>query len=217
LDLDNFDDKIDFARAESIGFRGGEPLLSPANFKILEKLIKHRNFNCFINFQTNGGVELSQRQKDILSNFTNVNMSFSIDGVGPVFEYMRYPLKWSLLLKNIDYCRSNNILVSACYTLSNVNLIHHEETCAWFDQNEIRYILNLVYYPNYFRPSALPKLVKDQILTQQKTSQLADVLATHTPQDDRDYTQFQLEIARQDLWKGIQMQDYLPKLQQLLG
>ena len=217
LDLESFEDKIDFARAKSIGFRGGEPLLSPANFKILEKLIEHGNTDCFINFQTNGGVELSPRQKDILSNFTNVNMSFSIDGVGPVFEYMRYPLKWSLLLKNIDYYRSNNIIVSACYTLSNINALYHEDTCAWFDQNRIRYILNLVYYPNYFRPSALPKLVKDQILKQQQTSQLAEVLATHGPKDDVDYAQFQLEIAQQDLWKGILMQDYLPDLHRLLG
>jgi hypothetical protein len=209
LELDRVSNDINFANAQSFGFLGGEPLLSATNFKILEHLVKHGNTDCFIHFQTNGSVELSQQQKDILENFTNINMSFSIDGVGPVFEYLRYPLKWNSLLANIDYCRSHGMMVSACYTVSNINLMYYEETCRWFDQNQIRYFVNLVYTPTHFRPGALPQQVKEQLpkLKQQP----------HTEQDDRDYAVFRQKISLQDQWKGIRMQDYLPELHQLLG
>ena len=217
MNLEHFTDDIDFANAESIGFLGGEPLLSPTNFKILEQLIKHKNTDCFINFQTNGGVELSQRQRDILSEFSNINMSFSIDGVGPVFEYLRYPLRWDLLLKNIDYCRSNGIMVSACYTISNLNLFYHEETCSWFDKNDIRYFVNLVYQPSCFRPGALPKKVKNIIASQHSKYLLPEIISQHTEQDDLDFAQSQKELAKQDSWKGIRMQDYLSELHGLLG
>lgn len=209
LEIDSVADDINFAQAKSFGFLGGEPLLSAANFKILERLIEHGNTDCFINFQTNGSVELSQRQKDILEHFTNINMSFSIDGIGPVFEYLRYPLKWDSVLENIEYCRSHGMMVSACYTVSNLNLLYHKETCAWFDKNDIRYFVNLVYDPPHFRIGALPQQVKEQLpkLDHQP----------HTEQDDLDYGVFRRKIAEQDAWKGIKMQDYLPKLHQLLG
>ena len=209
LELDTVSHDIDFANAQSFGFLGGEPLLSATNFKILEQLITHANTDCFINFQTNGSVELTQYQKDILEHFTNINMSFSIDGVGAVFEYLRYPLKWDKLLANIDYCRSHGMIVSACYTVSNINLLYHEETCRWFDQNQIRYFVNLVYDPPHFRPGALPEHIKAQMPELQQQP--------HTQQDDVDYAVFREKIALQDQWKGIRMQDYLPKLHQLLG
>lgn len=214
LNQETFTKEIDFAQAKSIGFLGGEPLLSATNFQILEQLIAHNNCDCFIHFQTNGGVELSKRQRDILANFSNINMSFSIDGVGPVFEYLRYPLKWDLLLENIEACRSSGMIVSACYTLSNLNLLYHNDTCAWFKENNLPYLINVVEHPRHFRPGALPKAVKERILEQ---SELSNMLAAHTEQDDKDFEQFKLEILKQDAWKGIKMQDYLPKLCELLG
>jgi hypothetical protein len=75
LTLDQVMPDINFKKAQSIGFRGGEPLLSETNFKILEKLREHGNTDCFINFTTHGGVKLTQQQKNILSKFTNINIT----------------------------------------------------------------------------------------------------------------------------------------------
>ena len=119
-DLNN---RIDYANAKSIGFRGGEPFLSKTNFDILEKLIEIGNTDCFINFTTNGSSDILDYQKNILRKFKNINFCFSIDGIGPVFEYMRYPLTWDKLEENLEYCRKNNILISASYTVSNLNIL----------------------------------------------------------------------------------------------
>lgn len=208
---------IDFVNARSIGFRGGEPLLSVANFEILKGLIEHGNTDCFINFTTNGSVALDQKQKDILAQFKNINMCFSIDGIGPVFEYLRYPLNWNRLLKNINYCKSAGILVSANYSVSNLNILYHRQTCEWFDQNQITYLINPIYDPVWFRIGALPTTIKKQLLKDFPNTDIRAMLETDQDQDLEDFAQFRQEISKQDQWKGIRMQDYLPELYNLIG
>ena len=207
ISCNDVDPKIDYKTARLITFRGGEPLLSKTNFSILQKLISAGNTECFISFQTNGSITPTADQEVILKHFKNLNFSFSIDGIGPVFEYLRYPLKWSDIEKNIAWCHQRNIMVSANYTLSNLNVLYHEKTQAWFVAHNINYQLNLVYDPAWFSPSALPGWVKDQI----------GFDFINQPADDENYAVFRSKIAEQDAWKNISLRDYLPELADLLG
>ena len=202
----SIDQKINYTTAKLITFRGGEPLLSKINFHILEQLIKADNTNCFISFQTNGSITPTADQEQILTHFKNLNFSFSIDGVGPVFEYLRYPLKWKDIEKTMSWCRQRNIHISANYTVSNLNVFYHQKTKSWFDKNNINYLTNLVYDPAWFRPSTLPKVVKDQI----------DFNFVDHDQDQKNYAVFRKKIVEQDSWKGIALKDYLPELSNLL-
>jgi sulfatase maturation enzyme AslB (radical SAM superfamily) len=211
-------DQINYQTAKSIIFRGGEPFLSSTNFYVLEQLLKHGNSDCFISFVTNGSVSLTDYQKNLIAQFKNKNFCFSIDGVGPVFEYLRYPLLWADIEKNIQYCRDNNILISASYTISNLNILYHNQTLKWFEENQIRYINNPVYTPVYFQPSALPVELKKHIANSMTDTKLATaLLQQHNDQDEQHYQQFRIEIAHQDQIKGIKMKNYLPELAELLG
>jgi hypothetical protein len=217
LDTEEHDRQIDYAAARTIMFRGGEPFLHKTNFYILEQLIAHNNQNCFISFVTNGSSILSDYQKELLDQFPNLSFSFSIDGIGPVFEYMRYPLKWDLLQENINYCRQKEIPIYASFTISNVNMLYYQQTKNWFTQNQIISNHNLVGSPEYFSPTALPLHIKQHIIDQGIDDDMKRlVLTNHTTQDDVNYQQFLKEIARQDQWKGIRMQDYLPELARLI-
>jgi hypothetical protein len=202
----SIDQKINYTTARLITFRGGEPLLSKTNFHILEQLIKADNTNCFISFQTNGSITPTADQEILLKHFKNLNFSFSIDGVGPVFEYLRYPLKWKDLEDNIAWCHQRNIMVSANYTVSNLNVFYHQQTISWFGQNNINYQLNPVYDPAWFRPSTLPRVVKNQI----------DFDFINHDDDEKNYAVFKSKLAAQDSWKGISLKDYLPELSNLL-
>lgn len=205
---------LDYDQIRSISFRGGEPFLSSSNFDILDRILAHKNNNCLVSFVTNGSVELTKKQKHILSQFNKVNFCFSIDGIGPVFEYLRYPLVWDTVLNNISWARHNNIDISASYTLSNLNLWYHSETVEWFRQQDINFLVNLVYYPLHFQPSALPLTLKSTIIS--KNPEITDILKLHLDQDDINYKQFQIEIQKQDSWKGISIKDYLPEFAQHL-
>ena len=207
-------DFVNYSSAKTISFRGGEPFLSKTNFYILEQLIKNNNTDCFISFVTNGGSQLNDRQKEILKNFKNLNFCFSIDGVGGVFEYLRWPLSWDILLGNIAWAKENNIDVSVSYTISNINLIYLKDTIKWFNENNIKYILNPVESPAVFTPSTLPLKMKSQL-----KDLLGDTVPSewfdHTEEDDKNFELFKLEIKKQDLWKNITINDMLPEFAHL--
>ena len=212
---DQTTDWIDYAHAKSIMFRGGEPFLSDTNFYILEQLINHNNTDCFVSFVTNGSFSLSRHQKEILSKFSNLNFCFSIDGIGPVFEYVRWPLKWNDIENNIAWCRANNIDVSVSYTLSNINLVYYLSTTQWFDDHNINYLVNPVYSPGHFRPESLSAEIKQQLGQQQNSDAIGQWLA-HSANDDQLFATFQVEITKQDRMKNISLRDYLPELAELL-
>ena len=98
-------------------------------------------------------------------------------------------------------------MVSANYTLSNLNVLYHKKTQAWFSEHGINYMVNPVYDPAWFRPSALPGWIKDQ----------TDFDFIHQPDDDENYAVFRSKIAEQDAWKNISLREYLPELADLLG
>ena len=209
MKLKDFSYELDHSQLELVAFHGGEPFLSSTNFELLEQILDRGNDDCFVSFVTNGSFDLSDRQQYILSKFKRVNFCFSIDGIGPTFEYMRYPLSWSKIQDNIKWAQDNNIDVSVNYILSNVNLWYHTQTTAWFGQQGINFLIGPVEYPSHFQPSALPESIKDVIVA--RDPDIAKLLGNHADQDDQNYQRFLAEIQKQDRWKGISIKDYLPE------
>jgi hypothetical protein len=209
--------KLNFKELVGLNFVGGEPLYEKLNFYILEKLLEHGNTDCFIAITTNGSVALSPENKDLLKKFTNINFNISIDGIGPIFEYLRFPLKWDKLLENLEFFRTITNNISSSYTTSNLNVLYHHETIAWFTQQKLPYHFNPIINPSYLRPAALPKNIKKEIFKKYgHTKDLDFFLGQHTEQDDRDFEILLDKLQQQDAVKGIKMQDYLIELYNLL-
>lgn len=209
------DPKINYKTAKAIIFRGGEPFLSDTNFYILEQLLANNNDHCFVSFVTNGSSDLSVRQKNILAQFSNVNFCCSIDGIGSVFDYLRYPLHFENVQDNIKIWQDLGIAVSANFTVSNLNLLYYAETVEWFEKNKINFALNPVYNPSYFAITSLPKSVKQKIL-QLNPSIPFDIVNSHNQNDDKNFEQFKKEVQKQDKWKKTQLREYLPALADLV-
>ena len=203
-------DSIDYKNLKMLTFVGGEPLYEKKNFEVLQRLLDAGNSKCFISFTTNGSVELTAHQQNMLSQFANVNFCISVDGIGSVFEYLRFPLKWDSIIKTISTCRSINIEPSISYTISNLNILYYKETIDWFNEQKLNYNHNLVNTPSYFSVNALPAYIKDTI-TDGK-----ELLRNHSITDDTLFLKFIDEINRQDLLKKINIEDYLPKLAALI-
>lgn len=208
---------INFDTAVAICFRGGEPLLSKTNFFILEQLIAHKNTDCFITFTTNGSIIPSEYQISLLKQFKNLNFNFSIDGIDLVFEYLRYPLAWTDILKTIEFCKQMKFDVSASYTISNLNVMYHKETTQWFKDNSIPYINNIVHAPVHYKPTSLPLDVKNRINELTQDQEIINLLKDHTPQDEINYSTAVIDIKKQDLQKKIHIADYLPEWTNITG
>lgn len=201
-------DSLSYEDIVILTFVGGEPIYEKRNFELLKKLISVGNTNCYVSFVTNGSTDLSDDQIDILKQFKNLDICISIDGVGPVFEYLRYPLKWDKILSNLKLYRELGAKLSVSYTISNLNVLYHEETVSWFDSENLLYNHSLVADPRHFSPAVLPQTVKDQY------PQLAGFFTGYC--DDQLLERFLAEIAYQDNLKKIQLRDYLPAVYKLL-
>lgn len=211
VEFDKLDTKINWTKIVSLSFVGGEPLLEKKNFRILEMLVDLKNTDCFISFVTNGSVNLSEYQISILKQFKNLNICLSIDGVGQVFEYMRYPLKWDKLLSSIEmFKKIANGNVSVSCMISNLNVYYYSEIVDFFKSNNLNYLCKQVIDPYIFNPSNLPQDKKTKVLNN-NPSYLNDVksfLSMYEYDDDL-YAEFLAEIERQDKLKNINIKDYM--------
>jgi MoaA/NifB/PqqE/SkfB family radical SAM enzyme len=198
-------DGIDFADIKMLSMLGGEPLYDKNIFNILQRLLDNNNTDCFISFVTNGNVKLTKQQIDLLSKFKNLDICVSIDGIGPVYEYMRYPLKWADLEANIKQFKQFAKYVNVSYTLSNVNVLYYDETVAWFKENDLPFNHNVVTTPRYFNINALPKEAKEQC------SSLTPLFRLHNEQDDVLFRTAIDEIAKQDKLKNTSAALSVPK------
>lgn len=213
VDIDVIKQKVNFKELKMLSLIGGEPLYEKKNFALLEYLLELGNNNVFLSMVTNGSVALSDYQKTILSKFKNINFCVSIDGTGPVFEYLRFPLKWQDLIDNLKFFRAVTNNVSANYTLSNLNILYHNQTIEWFNQNKIPYSNNPIYEPTWLQPRSLPQHVKQHLKeTLSKSDFDTYISTTHTTRDQNRWEECLKQITNQDTAKGINWQEYLPEL-----
>lgn len=86
---------------KNIYMLGGEPLINPMHFEILDLLIETgQSKNIEIFFNTNLQVNKISSYYDRWEKFARVRIQASIDGSGDCYEYIRYPGKWDKLYKN---------------------------------------------------------------------------------------------------------------------
>ena len=218
IGLDSIKSRIDFKELKMLSLLGGEPLYEKKNFELLSHLLDIGNDQVFLSMITNGSVLLTDRQKRILSRFKNLNFSVSIDGTESVFDYLRFPLRWTDLMKNLIFFQEISNNVSSNYTLSNLYIFYHNQTKSWFDQNCIVFSLNPVYHPTWLQPRALSqeikRVLKDTISTQDYNNFIGPI---HTYLDQLNFESMLKNIQLQDKAKNIKMQDYLPELYQLIS
>jgi len=183
---DFVDSIINYNTVRAIELLGGEPLLSDTAFHIFTQLIEHNNTDCFISIVTNGSISITDKYKEILSQFSRLSITVSIDAIGKPFEYLRFPLKWDLVSSNINEYKEicNDVNISC--TVTNMSAGYLDSTIAWFNENNLNYFLHNVIKPEYMAPDVQP--------------------------GHKLWPTFAEGIKKQDALKGISMKDYLPDM-----
>jgi pyruvate-formate lyase-activating enzyme len=147
-----------------IDFAGGEPMLHEHLEGILRLLVERRLAkNIGLCFSTNGTVK-SPKILPLLKEFRRVELQVSVDGVGALHEYIRYPSRWNAVLDNI--CRYNEELPGSILlqpTPQAYNFYGLVDLAKFCDASEFNMILNNVLYgPRYLSFEILPQSVIDE-------------------------------------------------------
>ena len=154
---------------EYITFTGGEPLLIDEHYKYLEWCVENDYAkNITLDYITNGTVGLDDYKKDLWSNFKQIEIVISMDGIGKLAEYTRTGLNWEEAKQNIidytDYGRStweNNFGVT--FLVSIYNIYYIEECLKFYKDNNIRVNINYLHWPAWQNVRNLPNNIKQNL------------------------------------------------------
>lgn len=116
---------------------GGEPMMIHRHFDFLKECIDSGDAkHITLQYDTNL-TNLPEKVMHYWTQFEKVMIGFSIDGMGPELEYMRNPVKWKQMLKNISvvdefgYENNDRVQVYDSVTVSIYNVIHVLDYIEW--------------------------------------------------------------------------------------
>lgn len=180
---------------EVIYISGGEPFLIKKNFEFLKYCVDQgRSKSIRVRFVTNGTVPIKPEYIDILQEFKEVTIMYSIDDIGQRFEYQRNPAKWSKVERNfIDAMELKFLDLRIVYTVSIFNVLSSYEFTEWC--NNIKYPIDRVYVnflrdPSHFDISIMSpeqkQIVKEKLGNSLMENQIKKYLETSFTQADQE-------------------------------
>ena len=152
-----------FKRVE---FAGGEPLMDPQHYKILDMLKPYAK-NIEIKYATNGttlGISKNRTIFDYWPHFRSVAVNVSIDGIHDVYEHIRGNGDFSEVVRNIQEIKKlpNISRIVGAFTAQAGNMLQITDCIRYFiDELGIHFYSHRVSYPKLLSAQVLPQPLKD--------------------------------------------------------
>ncbi len=133
-------DHIPIHRVIEIDINGGEPTASP-NYQDLLENLPHRVKILRVN--TNGSKILPNLEK-ILDRGIHVIITLSLDGVGSVHDYVRWPIMWNNYCSTVERYHDlknkfDNLTLQAWTTVHALNLGNFHIIESWANSQELKH------------------------------------------------------------------------------
>jgi sulfatase maturation enzyme AslB (radical SAM superfamily) len=152
-----------FRRVE---FAGGEPLMDPQHYKILD-MLKPYGRNIELKYATNGtttGIKGGRTIHDYWPHFRSVAVNVSIDGIHSVYDHIRSGSSFATVEENVKIFQSfpNVSRVVGAFTAQAGNILQAAECIDYFiNEMNIIFYSHRVSYPNCLSAQVLPKELKE--------------------------------------------------------
>ena len=172
-------DKIEqlLDQAEKIYFAGGEPLVMPEHYQVLDRLISSgRCSEVELHYSTN--FTISQHRSvplaDHWKRFKKVVIAGSVDGMEEVSDYIRTGSTWDKIKHTYAELKPpgpeyDNITISPCFSVSIMNIFHAPRFFrwafenGWFQPNLHPIAINYVDWPPDLSIKILPSRTKHSV------------------------------------------------------
>ena len=124
-------DLIDLSTAKRVYVAGGEPAISKEFMIFLQKCIDHERTDIELRMNTNAYV-IPKRFLELLENFANIEFNVSVDGIGELLYYIRYPITWEKLANNIELLKQYGN-ISFGHNIQLYNIVGMYDMFKYFD------------------------------------------------------------------------------------
>jgi len=154
--LDNINDLV-YVKAT-----GGETLQAKEFLYFIDLAIQKdiaKNMTLLI---TTNGTKFSKKLVDKLNNFKKIELILSIESIGDNYEYIRYPVKWKTLEKNLAKVKDTNFDIKVSSVLSVYNAHYITELCEYFDGYRVS--IDLLNRNQYIDTKFLPVEIKSELI-----------------------------------------------------
>ena len=161
---------------EQLFFAGGEPLLHEEHYALLEECVRQGHAEKITLRYNSNGTYLPERVLELWKSFRRVYFEFSLDSVGPMNHYIRYPSNWSLIEKNLRKLdeTGDSVEVNLAGSVQALNIFYLPEFIQWKIAQGFRKVnswpvaaglinFHLVYYPAHLNIKSLPRHAKQAI------------------------------------------------------
>jgi len=164
---------------EHLDFTGGEPFMIQEHFQLLEKFVKSGYAKkVTLHYNTNGTQLPLEAMNSLFPKFKEVDVHFSIDGVGKHYEYQRHPAKWDVAIHTLTEFKKyiqkletenrNNFTIQICHTVNIFNVYYLPEFLEWANDIGIDVYLNSLHEPMHYNITCLPvsykKIIEAKLL-----------------------------------------------------
>ena len=152
---------------------GGEPMLIKEHIHLLEVIIeKGHAGHITLRYNSNQTV-IPEKIIKLWRDFEKVEFNCSVEAVGPLNDYIRYPSKWEKLEKNIHFldqlshsCR--NIEIHIHTTLQAYNISRIPDLLHWLRYTDFKALFRFPHFiqvriPEWLSPSLFPKKTRIKI------------------------------------------------------
>ena len=180
---------------------GGEPLFNKDFLDLVSHLVDTGASDHFTLFVITNGTLFVPRFQDLFSRFKKTVFTISVDGLGVVNDYQRWPSDWSVIERNIKTI-DQWFDVSILPTVTAINIIGLPKLIDWCQSQG--YVINNIGLVDHW-PQLLPVNLPDQLkplVSQQFRSM------TQGPGRPDQLIDF---IRRWDQRRGINIKDYMPE------
>ena len=138
-------DQLPLDRIVKIDINGGEPSASPNYLKLLQNLppnVTHIRLN------TNGSRVLTSLNQ-LIDRGVKVTVTVSLDGIGAVHDYIRWPIKWSDVERNLNAYKEMNLYeLNTWSTVSSLNIGNLKQIQSYVKQHNIQHSYALLEQPS---------------------------------------------------------------------
>lgn len=160
-----------------IYFAGGEPLLMPEHWQILDMLVQNKRFDVKINYNTNASV-LEYGKKNVLDYWSQwdkwkIEVWPSIDEIDERAELIRSGTVWTKVQDNmIKMTELSNLVIRPGITVGAWNVFRLPEIIDRLIEIGVinknhdfkNFFINLIFDPNHYHISVLPDSFKEEIV-----------------------------------------------------
>jgi MoaA/NifB/PqqE/SkfB family radical SAM enzyme len=220
--------KENIENIKHMSFYGGEPFLIKSTWDLLTYAVEH-NFSKDIElvFNTNGTVWDNEKE-NLLSNFKQVELHLSIDGIENRFEYLRHPAQWKTVYDNIiriikwrDVLPSSRHVIIDC-SVSALNVWYVPELVMFCKNYNLDIYINIVLEPLHYAISNIPQPAKEEIikyynLTLTEDQEIKKIYGyLSVSQDASSWRNFIVDVAKRDQYRDEKFQNTFAEYHQIL-